>query len=167
MKISKSNERRPHSQPPPQLTQTAPEVAPEIATEADLWAEVRRLIAGRPEWHGRRFEDRSQPGIPDAMLSGTTPGGRWYAWVELKVGRLRYERGQLPWALDAACAGEACLTLLWRGGGALLYDTAAVARARVFVQADPEPVFAGDLKGALVAIRQAAPGGHACAKSLG
>ena len=124
-----------------------------IGTETELW-ETARPVVEEAGWLGRRYEDRSQPGHPDAMLSGPAADGRWYAWVELKIDRLRYERGQLPWALTAAKAGERVLTLLWRNRErrAELYDTGRVAMTRAFGDSDPEPAFAGTLRDAIWAI---------------
>ena len=136
-------------------------------SEAELWAAIEPLLPPRG-WLGRRFEDRSNPGMPDAKLSGPGATDRWYAWVELKVDHraqpsldgLRFQRGQCPWALNAGRNGERTALLVWaaRLRKALVFDMAGVAFAKAMCHPYPETLFAGPLDGALTAIRGAPEG---------
>ena len=106
-------------------------------TESDLWVAVREA-AGRENLFAERLEDRTKSGVPDAYI-GSSKGKR--CWIELKVHRLEYRRGQLSWALNAARCGEWPATLLAVRGRLELYDTAMVGYAEAIGENWPGPVW--------------------------
>jgi len=109
-----------------------------IENESDLWAAITADPTLR-NWFLERFEDRSRGGVPDAYAGA----GNRRLWIELKVDRITWRRGQTAWAMRAAQRGERAVCLLWRKGAAEIHDTALCGHALLFEQPKPNAVYTG------------------------